>query len=139
MACFVVPVTEAVVTTIAGKIMKSKEQTPVLADVQHDISFETEVKIPVTRKLTWLSNLLWGGSALLAFEHMWHGEIVPWFPFLTAVNDPAETAAMLHEMATVGGAMAVCITAVWFGMCVAADRIVRRTGSKDNTISEVRG
>ena len=136
MACFIVPVTEAVVTTIAGKVLESKKKEVQEADAQQST---IEVKIPFARKLKWLTNLLWGGSALLAFEHMWHGEIVPWFPFLTAVNDPAETAAMLHEMATVGGAMAVCITAVWFGMCVAADRIVRRTGSKDNTISEVRG
>jgi len=34
--------------------------------------------------LGWLTNMLWGGSLLLAFEHVWHGEETPWFPFLTA-------------------------------------------------------
>ena len=60
-----------------------------------------------------MTNLLWGGSALLAFEHLWHGEVVPWFPFLTAMSDPADKAEMLYEMSTVGVTMAVLITLVW--------------------------
>jgi hypothetical protein len=44
---------------------------------------------------------------LLAFEHLWHGEIVPWPPFLTAMNNPADIAPMLHEIATIGIGMAV--------------------------------
>jgi hypothetical protein len=70
--------------------------------------------------------MLLGGSVLLAFEHVWHGEIVPWFPFLTAMSDPEDTAEMLHEMATIGVSMAVLVTVVWIGMCIAADVIVRR-------------
>ena len=57
--------------------------------------------------------MLWGGSALLIFEHVWHGEIVPYFPFLTAAQNPQDTAAMLHEMSTVGVAMAVLVTLIW--------------------------
>ena len=60
-----------------------------------------------------LNGLLWGGSGLLAFEHVWHGEIIPSFPFLTAASDPAQTAEMLHEMAVSGTAMALLVTAVW--------------------------
>ena len=60
--------------------------------------------------------MLWGGSALLAFEHVWHGEVVPWFPFLTAASDPAGAAAMVNEMATTGTAMAVLVTVIWLGM-----------------------
>lgn len=26
--------------------------------------------------MNWLNNMLWGGSALLAFEHVWHGSVV---------------------------------------------------------------
>jgi hypothetical protein len=33
---------------------------------------------------------------------------------------------MFHEMATVGVAMAVLITVVWIGMCIAANAIVKR-------------
>jgi len=63
--------------------------------------------------------MLWGGSGLLAFEHVWHGEVVPWFPFLTAASDPADAAEMLHEMSTVGVGMALLVTGVWAGMvCV---------------------
>jgi len=71
-------------------------------------------------------NLLWGGALLLAFEHLWHGEVVPWFPFLTAASDPAETAVMLSEMSTVGVTMAVLVTAVWVGMLVVCNVLLKR-------------
>ena len=67
-----------------------------------------------------------GGCILLAFEHLWHGEIVPWFPFLTAMSSPEDTTEMLHEMATVGVTMAALITVVWFVMCKVADVIAKR-------------
>lgn len=71
--------------------------------------------------------MLWGGSALLAFEHLWHGEVVPWFPFLTAAANPEDPAIMLHEMATVGVMMAVLTTAVWGFMCLGAKAIIKRS------------
>ena len=58
---------------------------------------------------------------MLAFEHIWHGEVVPYFPFLTAMYDPEETSVMLNEMATVGVSMAVLITVVWAVVCVVAE------------------
>ena len=117
MACFLVPAAEAVVTTIAAKVMRAKETDPETVKVQLDGAELVEAeKIPFSRKLGWLNKLLWGGSGLLAFEHVWHGEVVPWFPFLTAASDPANAAEMLHEMSTVGVAMAVLVTAVWAGM-----------------------
>ena len=81
--------------------------------------------------------MLWGGAVLLAFEHIWHGEIVPWFPFLTAMGNSADTSAMLYEMATVGVCMALLITAVWFVMCKVADSIVKRSegDATQNTIA----
>ena len=114
MACFVVPVAEAVATTVITKAVRLKESES--ADLKVDPgnkSRETERKIPFSVKLKWLNNMLWGGSALLAFEHVWHGEVVPWFPFLTAASDPAAASEMLTEMATVGVSMAVLVTAVW--------------------------
>ena len=71
--------------------------------------------------------MLWGGSALLAFEHVWHGEVVPWFPFLTAAADPADASEMLHEMATAGVSMAVIVTVVWLGMLGVCKLIEKRT------------
>ncbi len=116
MACFTVPAGEAVVTTIIKKRMEK----------QGTEKHEENASVPMTRKLKWLSNLLWGGSALLAFEHVWHGEVQPFFPFLTAMSNPEDTQEMLHEIATVGVSMAVLVTVIWIGMCVTADIIVKR-------------
>ena len=127
MACFLIPAAEAVVTTIVTKVMKSKEGNPDTVKVQLDGAEPVEAeKIPFSRKLGWLGKLLWGGSALLAFEHVWHGEVVPWFPFLTAVSVPANAAEMLNEMATAGVTMAVLVTAVWAGMLVVSSVIEKR-------------
>lgn len=109
MACIIAPAVEAIAVSIASKKIKSHEETN-----------GANMKIPFSRKVKWLSNLLWGGSALLAFEHIWHGEIVPYFPFLTGAMNPADTAAMLQEIATTGITMAAIITAVWSGMLVVA-------------------
>ena len=127
MACFLVPAAEAVITTIAAKAIKSKEKDSETVKVQLDGSQpETAEKIPFSRKLKWLNNLLWGGSALLAFEHVWHGEVVPWFPFLTAAGDPVDAAEMLQEMSTAGVAMAALVTVVWLGLVAASSAIEKK-------------
>ena len=56
---------------------------------------------------------------MLAFEHLWHGEISPFFPFLTAASNPQDTAVML-ELATVGVSMTVAVTAIWGVMLLTA-------------------
>ena len=122
MACFLVSAAEAAVVTAVEKAEEKKEQRA----AENGEVTEDAVAIPLSRKLKWLTYMLWGGAVLLAFEHIWHGEVVPWFPFLTAMTDPADTAEMLHEMATVGVCMAVLITIVWIVMCKAADVIVKR-------------
>lgn len=116
MACFIVPATEAIVATVVRKVMEAKGEKPEKVKLNENGKIEIAEKLPFTRKLKWLTNLLWGGSALLAFEHVWHGEVVPWFPFLTAAANPDDAAEMLHEMSTVGVTMAVLITLVWLGM-----------------------
>ena len=121
MACFLVPATEAVVVTVATQILLARENKLLPKFKREDgaaLKADAEAKVPFSMKLRWLSNLLWGGSFLLAFEHVWHGEVVPWFPFLTAASNPADTANMLLEMSTVGVAMAVLVTAVWVAMVV---------------------
>ena len=123
MACFLVPVAEAVITTAISKIIKSKEKKDTVS-VNNGASSETGVH-PFRKKLNWLTTMLWGGSALLAFEHLWHGEIVPWFPFLTAAESAEETSEMLNEMSTVGVSMAILVTAVWAGI-VAVTSIIEK-------------
>ena len=120
MACFLVPVAEAAVVTAAAQVVKMKEKKKGTAHTAE------EPAIPFSRKLQWLCNLLWGGALLLAFAHQWHGEVVPWFPFLTAACDPAEAAVMLSEMSSVGVTMAVLVTAVWVGMLVVCNVLLKR-------------
>ena len=115
MACFLVSAAEAAVVTATSKLIEKNEKK----ELARTGVVEAHT-IPFSRKLRWLSNLQWGGSALLAFEHLWHGEIAPWFPFLTAMSDSAEKAVMFHEMATVGVAMAALTTAIWLCMLAVA-------------------
>ena len=49
----------------------------------------------------------------MASEHIYHGEVVLYPPFLTAMRNPEDIPEMLHEMSTVGVGMAVLVTAVW--------------------------
>ncbi len=116
MSCFLVTAAEAVITTVAAKVIQSREKEPETIKLDTEGGNEIVRKVPLSRKLRWLSHLLWGGSALLAFEHVWHGEVVPWFPFLTAASNPADAAEMLNEMATTGVAMAALVTVIWLGM-----------------------
>lgn len=107
MACFIVPAAEAVITTAATKLLHCQDN----------------VQEKVCRKLGWLNRMLWGGSALLAFEHVWHGELTPVFPFLT---NAADTTAMLQEMGTSGVGMAALVTGVWGVMTVVSHFIEKR-------------
>lgn len=111
MACFLVPGAEAVVTTI----------------IQKTVGKEKAEKL----KLKWLNTMLWGGVLLLAVEHMWHGEIVLWPPFLTAMNNPADVAPMLHEMATIGTTMAVIVTLTWIVLVTFTLMLPKRTLVKE--------
>ena len=126
MACFLVPTGEAIVVGIAKKVAESKDH----AAAEHTESGEIIEHMPFSEKLGWLFKMLIGGAVLLAFEHLWHGEVVPFPPFLTAMYDPGDTAEMLHEMGTVGVTMAIIITAVWIGM-VAVSNVLERKGLPD--------
>ena len=135
MACFLVPAAEAVVTTLAAKLLKSREKARNVEIRLPDGSVETATRIPVSTKLGWLNKLLWGGSALLAFEHVWHGEVVPFFPFLTAVRD-GETSEMLAEMGSAGIMMAALVTVVWFGMLAVSAMVERRALVNSKLVEE---
>ena len=125
MACFLVPAAEAVITTTVAKVIKSREKEETVKLPLADGSAQEVTKISFSTKLGWLNKLLWGGSALLAFEHVWHGEVVPFFPFLTAVRT-GDTAEMLAEMGSAGVTMAVLVTAVWVGMLVVSSIVEKR-------------
>lgn len=115
MACFMVPATEAIVTTVMTKVVEKKEKKAMEKDPQQIFAGES-THVSFSHKMKWLDKTLWGGSALLAFEHLWHGELSPVFPFLTAANSEAGLNAMFQEIATTGVGMAVLVTLVWGGM-----------------------
>ena len=105
MACFTVPLaTAAAVSAAKGALPEGAKANPFVA------------------KLGWLGKMMFGGSFLLAVEHVYHGEIVFTPPFLTAVKN-GETAEMLHEMATRGVAMTVLLLVAWVAM-VFASRVI---------------
>ena len=124
MACFLVPTTEAIVTTVAERIIRSKEEKNEIDNTESEA-----LKVRFSEKLGWLNKMLWGGSALLAFEHIWHGEVIPTFPFLTAVQN-GETSEMLAEMGTAGVGMAALVTLIWGGM-LAASHVIEKRGAKE--------
>ena len=131
MGCFTVPAAEAIITTVAERIIKSKEKKMALSGAVNTKADENEApKISLSTKIGWLNKMLWGGSALLAFEHVWHGEVVPFFPFFTAVKD-GNAMEMLHEMATAGVCMALLVTAAW-GIMVGVVSMLEKK-AKDKT------
>ncbi len=137
MACFLVSAAEAVITTIATKIVEKKEKEQKELQVSFDgEKVESATKIPFSRKLKWLNRMLWGGSALLMFEHIWHGEVVPFFPFLTAASNPEDAAEMLREMATVGVSMAVLVTVIWLGIVGVTALIEKRAEKEAKELSK---
>ena len=91
MACFTAPLAQALVVTAARSACKDKA---------------AKSRNPFVRRIGWLQKMLFGGSFLLAVEHVWHGEVVPWFPFLTGDN-------VLYEIATTGLTMCAAVTGVW--------------------------
>ena len=95
MACFTVPLATAVAASAVRRVLP-----------------ESARRNPFAARIGWLTKMMFGGSFLLAIEHVYHGEIIFAPPFLTAVRD-GETAGMLHEMATRGVAMALLLVAVW--------------------------
>ena len=132
MACFLVSAAEAIVVTAAAKIVRNKERSAESLKLEKTARKELgqENRLPWSKKLMILAYMLWGGAFLLCYEHVWHGEVVPWFPFLTAMNDPGDTEEMLHEMSTIGVTMAIIVTVTWAIMMIVADRIMERPDTK---------
>lgn len=116
MACFLVPLAEGIaVTTVEKLAFHSKKNTDEVRGIKEKIGI--------------LKKMLYGGSILLAVEHIYHGELSFVPPFLTAMKSPEETSAMFHEMMTSGISMALLVTAAW-GLGVAAIHILKKMQKK---------
>ena len=139
MACFVAPAVEAAVVSTVRHIHEKREKNQLYSSQipEHSDHIQEQTECIFVQSSTYsgylmsklqkLSTLLWGGSFLLLIEHIWHGEIVPWFPFFTAFKNPDGILPMLYEIATVGTAMAFTVTAAWLiGTTVCYERDKKR-------------
>ena len=99
MACFTAPAATAIITTLFRK------------------------KISARYHIEWFNTLVLGGSAGLFLEHLASGEIVPYWPFLTAMATPADTAVMLAEIMSIGVPMLLACFGVWAVMVIAVNKI----------------
>jgi putative effector of murein hydrolase LrgA (UPF0299 family) len=106
MACFIVPMSLAIVVGIIRK------------------------NIPAAYHINWLLMLLGGGVTALVVDHVAQGEIIPYPPFLTALSSSAGIAAMVQEMATIGVAMAAICVMVWIALIVYVSRMKQRSENR---------
>jgi len=134
MACFAAPAAVAIVTTVTKKVVEKKEARATSVGDAQAASDAAKTPGKWSRRLSWLNTMLWGGVVLLGLEHIWHGEVVPWPPFLTAIES-GEVVPMLKEMAIVGGSMTVAILVVWGIMVGVVELIERRANSADVRIA----
>lgn len=99
MACFIVPLTQAVATTIYRRRLEKSSSSSAASSKAH--AFKQ------------LELMLWGGSAMLIVDHIISGELMPVFPFFSALLTEGGTLTMLREMLTVGVPMSLLVTAIW--------------------------
>ena len=96
MACFVVPLVQAVATTIYRKTSKVSD---------HDSALKRNVPA--------LEKMLWGATIVLIVDHVINGELTWRFPFFTALGETGGWEVMLREMLTVGIPMSLILTLIW--------------------------
>ena len=111
MACFIVPITQAIATTAYRKHLERKALTG-----------KGETLSPFTSHLSTLETMLWGGSLMLVLDHIINGEVTWMYPFFTALATEGGGAVMLREMLTVGVPMSLLVTAVWAAWCYLKER-----------------
>lgn len=110
MACFTVTAAAAISVGVARHIVKhhEKKADPTRVDPIKLDDWSTSKKLGI------LELALFGGSFILAGEHLIHGEVSFKFPWLTAVSEgPEAVKEMLTEMGTVGVVMLLTIVGAW--------------------------
>ena len=99
MACFIVPLVQAVATTVYRKRHAAAIAAPDAPALRH--------------RLPDLVKMLSGGTLLLFVDHVNNGELTWRFPFFTALDQAGGGLVMLREMLTVGVPMSLVLTAAW--------------------------
>ncbi len=111
MACFTVTLAAACGTSIARHIVAKKENKKLLVNNSENTVAKSD---RWSNKLKYLELALYGGSILLAGEHVIKGEVKFVPPFLTALSSAEDTREMLIEMGTRGVTMMLAIVLAWF-------------------------
>lgn len=99
MCCFIVPMAQAVATTIYRK--------------SHAGRIGSAEASALLRQIPALEKMLWGGTVMLIVDHIINGELTWRFPFFTALNELNGVDTILREMLTVGVPMSLVLTTVW--------------------------
>ena len=107
MSCFLVPLTQAIVTTAYRK--------------RHQKSIDSHESSVLKRHIPALEKMLWGGSVMLMVDHIINGEVTWRYPFFTALESAGGANIMLKEMLTVGLPMSAVLTIVWIGYALLKD------------------
>ena len=108
MSCFIVPLTQAIVTTAYRKRNRKSIESPEAPALK--------------RHVPALEKMLWGGSVMLVVDHVVNGEVTWRYPFFTALESAGGANVMLREMLTVGLPMSVVLTLVWMGYVLITER-----------------
>ena len=132
MACFTITAAEAVIVSAAQITVKVLEHKGI---IKYETNEEGIIPVKWSKKLGILNGMLWGGSFLLALEHIFHGEVVAYPPFLTAMESAESISEMLSEMGTVGVGMALTITLTW-GVGLLLYRLLRNRKKVAKVVKE---
>ena len=120
MACFTVSAVGAVGVAVARHIVKHHEKKMEKMGIERPVErFGSDVKW--SKKLAYLELTLGGGSLLLAGEHIFHGEVTPYPPFITAMKSAEDTATMWQEIGTIGVGMFLILILAWVIGVLAVD------------------
>ncbi len=111
MACFLVPMAQAIATTIYRST--------------HKDSIHNDESSPLKRNIPALEKMLWGGTIMLIVDHIINGEIIWQFPFFTALTETDGVNVFLRELLTVGVPMSVTLTVFWaiWALCSAKRQV----------------
>ena len=112
MACFTVSAVAGIGVAVARHVVKRHEKKLELEGKTPEVDkFGSDIKW--SKKLGYLELSLFAGSFVLAIEHIIHGEVVPFPPFLTAMSSKADAIEMWEEIGTIGVAMFGIIVGAW--------------------------
>ena len=99
MSCFIVPLMQALATSIYRRHNRNSINDASCGILKH--------KVPALEKM------LWGGSIMLIVDHIINGELSWRFPFFTALSQTDGGEVFLRELLCVGLPMSLVLTAVW--------------------------